>query len=264
METAMTFSLSTIGYYLRSIPTLLLGVRPLGAMLATFAGSTTPLQITLHDGLRFNVRGRMDIWIIKETCLDRDYERVGVPIQDGWQIVDIGAGLGDFTIYAARRSPRGRVIAYEPFEESFTLLGRNIALNGVGNVTAYPLAVASAHGELHLGVETGVAVKHSTAAPGAQALIVQAITLADILADNALTAIDLLKIDTEGGEFDILLHAAPNVLGRVRRIALEYHNGLTAHHHSELVTHLQAHGFTVRHEPNPVHPENGLLYAEQL
>ncbi len=39
--------------------------------------------ICLRNGTRYAVRSLMDVWIIKETNLDRDYERYGVPIQDG-------------------------------------------------------------------------------------------------------------------------------------------------------------------------------------
>ena len=47
------------------------------------------------SGLQFRVRTAMDVWVIKETCLDRDYE-YGMVLQDNWTIIDIGAGLGDF------------------------------------------------------------------------------------------------------------------------------------------------------------------------
>jgi len=40
---------------------------------------------------RLGVRGPMDIWIAKETYLDRFYERYGTPIGDGWAIIDVGA-----------------------------------------------------------------------------------------------------------------------------------------------------------------------------
>ena len=65
-------------------------------------------------------------------------------LQDGWTIIDIGAGLGDFTAYAAQRSPRGRVLAYEPFPESFALLQQNLKLNDTCTMSKYePYAVAA-------------------------------------------------------------------------------------------------------------------------
>jgi hypothetical protein len=111
-------------YYLVSMLTLLRGLKnwPLaGALLARWPVRQPVVELR-PSGLRFRVRTFMDVWIIKETCLDRDYERVGTDLQDGWNVVDIGAGLGDFTVYAARRCPHGTVYAYEPFPESFALL----------------------------------------------------------------------------------------------------------------------------------------------
>jgi hypothetical protein len=45
-------------------------------------------------GLHFRVRGAMDVWSIKETFLDRFYEKYGFTIQPNWKIIDIGAGIG--------------------------------------------------------------------------------------------------------------------------------------------------------------------------
>src|SRR5512147_3243912 len=99
--------LSALAYYARSIPKVLFGFQPLPQVIGLFLGKSLgqPLTITLRaSGLKYRVRTAMDVWVIKETCLDRDYER-GAALQADWTIIDIGAGLGDFTAYAAWRSP---------------------------------------------------------------------------------------------------------------------------------------------------------------
>ena len=58
------------------------------------------------SGLQFRVRGAMDVWSIKETFLDRFYEKYGFTIQPRWKILDIGAGIGEYTEYAAMRPDR--------------------------------------------------------------------------------------------------------------------------------------------------------------
>ena len=142
--------LSGLAYYARSIPKLLLNVTPRSKIVPLFLGRAPqqPLIIRLRgSGLRFRVRTAMDVWVIKETCLDRDYDNPRIPVsmalQDDWTIVDIGAGLGDFTAYAAQRCPNGRVLAYEPFPESFALLQQNVSLNNLRNVEAKPYAIAA-------------------------------------------------------------------------------------------------------------------------
>lgn len=54
---------------------------------------------------------------------------------------DIGANVGTYTIYAARRC--GRVYAFEPEAGNYAVLNRNIRLNALGDrVRAFPFAVA--------------------------------------------------------------------------------------------------------------------------
>ena len=102
-----------------------------------------PVEITLRNSLwRFKVRQALDIWIIKETCLDRDY-LWGGSLGRQWTIVDIGAGLGDFTVLGAKESSQGVVHAYEPLTGSFRLLEYNLELNGIENAEIFHSGVAA-------------------------------------------------------------------------------------------------------------------------
>lgn len=253
-------------YYLRSIPTLLTGIVNWPTVIAVFLGlpAKRPFTVRLRrTNLCFSARSAMDVWIIKETCLDRDYERVSVPVQDGWKIVDIGAGLGDFTIDAARRNPHGLVHAYEPFPDSFELLQQNLRLNRIDNAQAFSEAVSDHAGTLQLEM-SGAAVQHSTARTGqAQACIsVPAITLSQALARLNGAPCDLLKMDCEGAEYEILMNAA-SCWPRVKRIVMEYHDGMTSFSHPDLVTFFEKRGFRVRCFPSRVHKNLGLMDITQ-
>lgn len=252
-------------YYLRSIPTLLLGFRRPWRVLRSFAGlaPAAPFQVALRTGEQFYVRGAMDLWIIKETCLDRDYEVYGTPLQPGWTVLDIGAALGDFAISAARRFPSMEVHAVEPFPESFALLQANRDLNQVQNLHLHPLAISAGAAELLLETGSGSAVRHSTAQAAAtsQQLRVQSRSLGHLLQELGLARVDLLKMDCEGAEYDILLHAESDTLQRIQRIVMEYHDALTPYSHHDLVHFLGTQGFHVRTQQNPAHREIGFLYA---
>ena len=255
--------LSALVYYARSIPKVLFGFKPLPQVLGLFLGRSAgqPVTITLRaSGLQYRVRTAMDVWVIKETCLDRDYER-DAALQADWIIIDIGAGLGDFTAYAARRSPNGKVLAYEPFPESFALLQHNLQLNDARNVEARPYAVAAAPGTLRLNIGSEHAVQHTTTAEGAHTIEVAALTLESVFDEHAVTHCDLLKLDVEGAEYGILLNAAPETLRKIKRIALEYHDHTPAGTHAQLRDFLIEHGFQVDVQPNPVHDHLGYLYA---
>lgn len=252
-----------LAYYARSVPTLLLNIAPRAKMVSLFLGRAVPHPLTIRlrgSGLQFRVRTAMDVWIIKETCLDHYYEH-GMALQDNWTIIDLGAGLGDFSTYAAWRSPRGRVVAFEPFPESFALLQHNLRINGMHNVEAQDCAVADATGKFSLNVDSKHATQHTITAPGTRMIEVRAITLSEVFEAHGLDHCDFLKMDIEGGEYAILRGVEADVLKRVQRIALEYHDNTPAGKHDELVRLLQANGFRVQVRANPVHDYLGHLYA---
>lgn len=252
-----------IGYYLSSIPTILGQIKNWYVCLGLLV-SKKPVIIRLKSGCQFKVRSVMDVWIIKETCLDRDYESNATAIQENWIVIDIGAGIGDFAVSVAYEHPNCRIYAYEPFPESYRLLVENIRLNSVNNVTAFSLAVGAQTGIMTL-FATGAAVQHSTAntSNSVEAISVQGLSLDDVFETNALVLCDFLKIDCEGGEFDIIFNASTTTLKKIRNISLEYHNGVTKFSHTDLVTYLQQRGFKVKTVPNPVHSNLGFLYASQ-
>lgn len=252
-------------YYLLSIPKLLFGFKNWLTVVRLFAGLPVaqPTIVEVRNGPRFKVRTAMDVWIIKEICLDHDYEISSVPFQNGWTIIDIGAGLGDFAVTIGRQNPQSSIYAFEPFPESFALLQENIALNTLKNVQAFPAAVSGESSELRLHIGTGEAVEHSTAKQSADpgAVVVQGIALADVFSQHNLARCDYLKVDCEGAEFDIFLQASAETLHKITHICIEYHDHVTPHHHRELVALFEQHGFQVRTRPNPVHSYLGMLYA---
>jgi len=224
-------------------------------------------MIELRDGSRFYVRTLMDIWILKETYLDRQYERVSVGIQDRWTILDIGAGIGDFAIGIAKRRPQSTLYAYEPFPESYALLQENLRLNGIENVKAFPLAISGKKDSLQLHLITPEPVQHSTAVekhPACNSISVPNTTLDQAMAELGLPYCDYLKMDCEGAEYDILFHTSPDTLKKIRHICLEHHDGVTPYSHTDLIQFLEHNGFQVRHTPNPAHRHLGFVYATRI
>jgi len=254
-------------YYLTSIPTLLMGIANWPSLSAWMLRPAPRghARVDLRNGLRFDARSLMDIWVIKETCLDRGYEAASVDIQPGWTIVDIGAGLGDFTIDAARKAPGGVVHAYEPFPGSFELLGQNVALNGVDNARVYNLAISAEAGTLTLYTDPSEAVMHHAAAyarqDGAAEIQVPTIPLDRVFDELNLARCDFMKIDCEGAEYEILMNASPATLKRIVHICLEYHDGFTSYTHADLVRFLEGQGFAITLQPNPAHGYLGLMHA---
>lgn len=255
-------------YHLTSIPVLLAGFREWGAMARALLRPSggRPFTVTLRrSGLRFRVRSAMDVWVLRETCLGREYEQFGTELRDGWTYLDVGAAFGDFAVWVAHRFPRSTVYACEPFPQSFDLLQHNLALNRIGNVKPLPYALGARSGPMRLYPSSAQAVEFSTvrAAPHAEGHEVQGISLDDLFRTLSLERCDFLKMDCEGAEFEILFAANPRTLGRIQHLCLEYHDGVTKHSHEDLAQYLTQHGFAVRHKANRAWRGLGLLSAER-
>ncbi len=264
----MSRLLRKYSYYLRSIFKLLSGFRaPLSIVRIFLNGGpagTKTVQLR-QPRLKLSVRGAMDIWSIKETFLDRFYERYGFRVQPGWTVIDIGAGIGEYTLFAAVHQPDTRVFAFEPYPPSFALMQENLRLNAVTNARALNEAIAETSGELLLDLTGGEPLQFQSYARQheavEQSLSVPSRSLADTFASLEIESCDLLKMDCEGAEYSILFGAPPSVLELVRRIVMEYHDHTTHYQHNDLVRFLASQGYQVETFPNPVHSYIGYLRA---
>src|SRR5882724_5056521 len=163
-------------------------------------------------------------------------------------IVDIGANVGSFAVYAAQLCPDARIYCYEPEQRNFDALRQNIDINGFASrVLAFQCAVASNTGQRDLAVtEESLGNSFHIVQSDAGRATVDCTTLTDIIASQKLEAIDLLKMNCEGTEYEILEGCSAADLSRIANIRLEYHNldaqGRTGESLSKL---LQARGYRI-------------------
>lgn len=209
------------------------------------------VTIDAGEGARFNVRvNTSDILVIWEIWKAKVYDDARFPIQEDDVVVDIGAHIGGFAVRAARLAHRGEVYAFEASSKNYSLLTVNRDLNNANNLRIHNKAVSGQRGELkfYMPDDNGALGSLLQEADSPQE-IVQAVTLADIIADNHIEQIDYLKMDVEGAEYDILLNSLAETLAKVRRIIMEYH-GFEGHaqSHLDLVRFLETHGFIVHLE----------------
>jgi FkbM family methyltransferase len=183
--------------------------------------------LEMKDGISLAIRQNIyDAKIIREIFVDMPYTR---HIQLGPKpvVVDIGGYIGDFTIYAAKHLGAERVIVYEPTLENFTLLQENIQRNGLQDkIVAVNKGVGSSE-ELVLNVELKESEEIHVSAywyPEAEKRVMPCVTLEQIFELHKLNSIDLLKVDCEGGEYDIFPTVPTSLFNRIRNIAFEYHD----------------------------------------
>jgi len=121
--------------------------------------------------------------------------------------LDIGAHVGCFSIAFAHRHPGARVDAYEASPSTAAYLQRNIDDNRLGGrVRGNNLAVQAVAGELEL-ADNGAASGHNGVlhlAEDIRRVTVPSVAMAEVLTISGRSA-DLVKIDTEGGEYDMVL-----------------------------------------------------------
>jgi FkbM family methyltransferase len=136
-------------------------------------------------------------------------------LKPGMVFVDVGANDGYYTLFAARRvGPAGRVVSVEPSSRERGHLERNIARNGIGNVTVVPAALGAAAGHADLHLAHGVHTGHNTLGSFAHDDVVPARvervpleTLDAVVSRLALLRVDVVKIDVEGGEANVIAGA---------------------------------------------------------
>ena len=202
--------------------------------------------------MRFRLRDRsvvrcriVDAGGLLSVNVDRDYDVPGLDWATLRTIVDVGAHVGSFTVWAAMRSPRARILAIEPNPETFAFLEQNVRDNGLQErVVAVNAAVGpqSGAGTLEL-VEHSLGTRIARAGDGKVKVRIQ--TIPSLLVEAGLTDVDLLKMDCEGMEYDVLGTLSPGQLSRFGVIACEYHPE-PGHNVNELDDLLNASGFKVQ------------------
>lgn len=188
-----------------------------------------------------------EIWayhsIWQERCYDRDF----ADIPRNGAVIDLGANVGIFALYAgAKLVPDGAVLAVEPNPDCETLLRQNCAT--LRNVMVLRASIGG-DGHLHLTNDSlGASVFASDET-------VRTISCPVISPEDVLTRfprIDLLKVNMEGAEYPFVLDTRAELWQPVQRVAVKWHDETEIaqnHRPAELRDRLQALGFSVlRHE----------------
>lgn len=182
--------------------------------LLRWRSAPTPLSVSVESG-------GLSAWY--ETSILQVYapERRFVP-QSGWTVVDVGANIGAFSVWAAgKMGASGRLLAIEPNPVSFRELERSIRDLAV-DATAFAVAGGDVEGEVTLHFQPGYTVSSSLTGFDAatESATVPMRRLDALFDETGISHVDLLKIDVEGAE-ELVLRGAGEALSRVDRVVLE-------------------------------------------
>lgn len=179
-------------------------------------------------------------------------------------IVDAGANIGVFSLYAAREAPRAQLIALEPFPETRQRLEQTIAANHLRDrvkICGTALARADCSRMMALGASDTPSQSRGVLPEDAKdGVAVEAVSLATFLDREGLTQVDMLKMDIEGGEHEVFAGASDDTLRRIARISLEYHPNAPS---SVLFARLTGAGFRTRRD-RPDAKDSGVAEFERM
>jgi amino acid adenylation domain-containing protein/FkbM family methyltransferase len=188
--------------------------------------------------------------------------RHGITLREDACVFDVGANIGLFALYVGERCPRGRVYAFEPLPPIFETLRRNAALceaetkvfcmgiadeERVAEFLYYPGNTIMSKLKRTADVEEDIAVVRkfmsdreaaapdaSTVGKGVEDLLQQRMRaethtcrlrrLSDVIRDENVDRIDLLKIDVERAEWQVLKGIDAADWQKIESIVLEVHD----------------------------------------
>ena len=231
--------------------------------LSKIAPMNTRIPIALTNGLKFVLRARtMDKSVLKEVWISSIYNKHNIDVEQGDTVVDIGAHIGLFSVYASSISETGKVYAFEPFVNNFKQLKEHKEINHQDNLSIYNIAISDKAGTATLNLSpdnnTGGHSLHLKTHSDNK-VEVETMSLTSFCAQENIDKIDYLKLDCEGAEFTIL-QADESILNRVRKIVMECHpyeeNTVDA-----MIELLGRNGFKVTRESNNSPSGTEMLYA---
>jgi FkbM family methyltransferase len=216
--------------------------------------------------------------IYKEVFEDEVYLKHGITLKDGAVVFDVGANIGLFTLFVNRVCPTAQIYAFEPLPPNFELLRANAARHGIdahlfncglsdssaiANFTFYPQA-AGLSGRTTNRTDDKDATRaivlgwiHSTAS--GQEILPQSQldelldeylrsenyscrlkTLSEVMREQQIEQIDLLKIDVESSELEVLAGIEEHDWPKIKQMAMEVHSRTIVERISSM---LEARGF---------------------
>lgn len=151
-------------------------------------------------------------------------------LSDNSTCVDVGAHKGEILDLFIKYAPNGKHFAFEPIPMLFNLLKKKYT-----NQSIYPYAISDVSGDTtfqfvkNAPAYSGIKKrKYATENPEIEEINVQTIPLDDLIPKNQ--KIDLIKIDVEGGEFQVLKGAKNVIVKNKPKIIFECGKGASEYY----------------------------------
>ena len=159
---------------------------------------------------------------LKEIFTNREYDSEFVNVNEGDIVVDLGANVGLFALYALTRKCK-KCYSVEAHPETFKYLKINTSdrFDNIITINKAISTVDNMYMDLNSQNSTGLSIYNN---PKDYSVKVDSISLSQLIKEYDINMIDYLKIDIEGAEYDLLRNIDKTYLSNnVKKIALEVH-----------------------------------------
>lgn len=214
-----------------------------------------------NQSVRLELSSEADISVMREIFKLREYrgsEEIITSAVD--PILDVGAHVGFFTVYARLLNPKVKIFALEPENNNLKNLENHLKINKIKDVKVITGALAGTTGTRYLKISEDSHNHYLLDKSDKIGKKVFTWNLSDFCKENKITRISLIKMDIEGGEYEIFRNLeAPDFLF-FKSIILEYHNGVNGTV-KDLEKTLREHGFGVSVFPSHFDKTMGFIFA---
>lgn len=137
--------------------------------------------------------------------------------------IDVGACIGDYSLFASSVITKGHIYVFEPFNKSIEMFEENIRLNDIKNISIFKGVASDKNGYEYLSIEKESEINHIVHEKNRyRGIKVPAITLDRYITENNIKHVAILKIDVEGSEMKVLKGAGKSIRNRkIKKILIE-------------------------------------------
>ena len=176
-----------------------------------------------RSGLKIKIRvNSTDLMALTHVWMIQEYSGDDFPISNDDVIIDVGAHIGLFALFASQFCKNGKIFCYEPIKENYKILIENIEMNQIQNIFPNNLAVTKETSKVKIFLNDDQS-GHSMFTQNKNFVEVDSKSLSDIFIDNGIKECDFLKLDCEGAEYEIVESLSADLFTKINKTVIEYH-----------------------------------------
>jgi FkbM family methyltransferase len=193
---------------------------------------------------KIKVRAKtIDKSIFTEVALEEKYFPKKLKLGKNSVILDLGAHIGIFSVLANLKFPYAKIYSIEPAKDNFRLLSEQTKINQT-NIHPFNVAISNKKGKMKLYSGRHSARQSLLRKEGDNFDVVETLSLKDFFKEQKIEKCDLLKIDIEGGEYDLFYSTPKEIFKKIKIIFLETHE-IEGENPGELIEFLKKQGFEI-------------------